>query len=78
LFGRAESLGRGLLDWFVRTLEAGIPVLTAVREPYDEAWAGFHGGLAADLEPDAVAVCDWVLTNIGSGTRELPMPAFNS
>ncbi|GAB4228641.1 MAG: hypothetical protein Kow0032_09200 [Methyloligellaceae bacterium] len=58
-FGRAESLGRGLLDWFVRALEAGIPVLTAVREPYDEAWAGFHGGLAADLAPDVAAVCDW-------------------
>lgn len=63
-FGRAESLGRGLLDCFVSALDAKIPVLTAVREPYDEAWAHFHGGLATDLANNHVAIRDWIRRNI--------------
>jgi len=58
-FGRAESLRRGLLDCFINALEAQIPVLTAVREPYDGAWAQFHGGLAVDLVNDHALICDW-------------------
>ena len=37
-FGRAESLGRGLIGSFTAAIEAGIPILTAVRAPYDDAW----------------------------------------
>jgi hypothetical protein len=44
-FGRAESLGRGLRRSLDSGISAGIPALTAVREPYDEAWRDFHGGL---------------------------------
>jgi hypothetical protein len=44
-FGRAESLGRGLLGCFTAAMEAGVRVLTAVRVPYVEAWAAYHGGL---------------------------------
>ena len=65
-FGRAESLGRGLLDHVISALDAHIPVLTAVREPYDEAWARFHGGLAADLANNYAAICGWVQRNIRS------------
>lgn len=76
-FGRAESKGRGLLDHFVCALDARIPVLTAVREPYDEAWARFHGGLAADLANNHAAICEWARRNIGpvwpqSTVRERP------
>jgi hypothetical protein len=58
-FGRAESLGRGLLGCFAAALEAGVPVLTAVRAPYEDAWREFHGGLARELPPDWSRVIDW-------------------
>ncbi len=53
-FGKAESEGGGLRSVFARAMEAGIPILTAVRDPYLEAWAQFHGRLATDLPADAV------------------------
>ena len=51
-FGKAEAEGGGLRSAFVRAMEAGIPVLTAVRPPYIEAWSKFHGRLAVDLPAD--------------------------
>ncbi len=47
-FGKAEAEGGGLRPVFARAMEAGIPVLTAVRTPYTEAWSQFHGHLATD------------------------------
>ena len=58
-FGTAEAEGGGLRSVFVRAIEAGIPILTAVRPPYLEAWAEFHGGLAVDLPPDLDRVLAW-------------------
>jgi uncharacterized protein DUF2478 len=58
-FGRAESEGGGLRSAFGRTMEAGIPILTAVREPYLEAWSQFHGQLGADLAPELETVLAW-------------------
>jgi len=58
-FGKAEAEGGGLRPVFARAMEAGIPVLTAVRAPYDEAWAQFHGHLASDLPADVDAVLGW-------------------
>ena len=58
-FGRAESLGRGLGACFMAAMEAGVPVLTAVRAPYDDAWRDFHGGLGEDLPADVSAVVNW-------------------
>ncbi len=58
-FGKAEAEGGGLRSAFARAIEAGIPVLTAVRPPYGEAWAEFHGRLAVDLAPDVEAVLAW-------------------
>jgi hypothetical protein len=63
-FGRAEAEGDGLRAIFARAIEAGIPVLTAVRPPHTEAWAAFHGGLAADLAPDLDAVLAWCRAQI--------------
>jgi hypothetical protein len=56
-FGKAESLGRGLLGVFMAAVDAGVPVLTAVRNPYDQAWEHFHGGMAhvPPAAADAVA-----------------------
>jgi hypothetical protein len=58
-FGKAEAEGGGLRPVFARAMEAGLPVLTAVRAPYDEAWAQFHGHLASDLPADIDAVLGW-------------------
>jgi len=58
-FGKAEADGGGLRNAFVRAIEIGIPVLTAVRPPYAESWARFHGGLAVALPPDFAAVHAW-------------------
>lgn len=60
-FGKAEADGHGLRRNLEQAIEANIPVLTAVRPPYDEAWRRFHGGLAADLAPDIDAVRKWCL-----------------
>jgi len=61
-FGRAESLGRGLLPYFAQAVEDRIPVLTSVRPPYDEAWAEFHGSFGTDLPCNKEKVLDWALS----------------
>jgi hypothetical protein len=60
-FGKAESEGHGLRPNFIRAIETGVPVLTAVRPPHDEAWRAFHGGLAAQLPVDLEAARRWCL-----------------
>ena len=61
-FGRAESLGRGLVGSFTAAIEAGIPILTAVRPPYDDAWHAFHGGIGCELMADPGIVMTWALS----------------
>ncbi len=70
-FGRAEAEGRGLRGILAQAIEAGVPVLTAVRAPYDENWREFHGGLAVGLPADDKAVLDWCrgLMRQGRGMR---------
>jgi hypothetical protein len=63
-FGRAESLGGGLLAAFSSAVSEGVPALTAVRAPYDFAWAKFHGGLGHELLPDVQAVVAWVESTV--------------
>jgi len=58
-FGVAEAEGHGLRAVLAHALEASIPVLTAVRPPYDAAWAEFHGGLATDLPAEREAALAW-------------------
>jgi len=58
-FGRAEAEGGGLRSAFAHAMEAGIPVLSAVRASYTEAWSQFHGHLATDLPADLAAVLAW-------------------
>ena len=66
-FGTAEAEGGGLRSVFARAIDAGIPILTAVRPPYLDAWAEFHGGLAVDLPTDLDRVLAWS----GNAVREL-------
>lgn len=61
-FGRAECEGGGLLPCFSNAVCAGIPVLTAVREPHIERWDAFHGGIGTELAPSPDAVLDWFRT----------------
>lgn len=70
-FGRAESEGGGLLSSIAAAVDAGIPVLTAVREPYVAAWREFHGGLGIELAPEPEAVLAWCGTVAG----RRPVPA---
>jgi hypothetical protein len=60
-FGRAESLGRGLLGCFSAAIEAGVPVLTAVRHTYDRDWRMFHGGFARELGPSMQDIVEWAM-----------------
>jgi hypothetical protein len=62
-FGRAESLGRGLLGCFSAAIGAGVAVLTAVRPPYDQAWYAFHGGCGHDLAPEMQEIIEWARTS---------------
>ena len=64
-FGRAESLGRGLTGCFAAAIENGIPVVTAVRAPYDDAWREFRGGLGRDLCPEPAQAVVWALRAAG-------------
>jgi nucleoside-triphosphatase THEP1 len=59
-FGRGDAEGGGLRVTFAAAIDAGIPVLTAVRPPYVEAWTAFHGGLADNLPLDLDAVLAWL------------------
>lgn len=58
-FGRGDSEGRGLRDVMAAALAAGIPVLTALRPAYADAFAAFGGDLACELAMDAAVVLDW-------------------
>ncbi|MBI1385174.1 MAG: DUF2478 domain-containing protein [Rhizobiales bacterium] len=60
-FGRAESVGRGLRPYFEAALSAGVPVLTAVREPYDADWRAFHGGLGCEIACDVPSIVAWAV-----------------
>jgi hypothetical protein len=58
-FGRAESLGRGLIGCFAAAIDAKVPILTAVRVPYDIEWQRFHGGMGVELPPDLSSILQW-------------------
>lgn len=69
-YGRAESEGRGLLSSFSRAAIIGIPVLTAVRPPYDQEWSRYHGGSAVDLPCEDLIICKWAAQAIEVTHRE--------
>ncbi|WP_323005206.1 DUF2478 domain-containing protein [Pseudorhodobacter sp.] len=58
-FGRGESEGRGFRDLIGKAIALGVPVLTAVRPTYAEAWGAFGAGMACDLMMDQDAVLKW-------------------
>lgn len=77
-FGRAESEGRGLRAVLSHAMEQGVPVLTAVRAPYDAAWHSFHGGLAATLRAEAGPVLTWCRQALGRTDDATTQPAASA
>jgi hypothetical protein len=61
-FGRGESEGRGFRDLIGKAIVLNVPVLTAVRPTYAEAWSEFGAGMADDLAMDKDAIIHWVST----------------
>ena len=59
-FGRGESEGRGFRDLIGKSMALEVPVLTAVRPTYADAWAAFGAGFACDLPMERAAVLDWI------------------
>lgn len=49
-FGKAEAEGRGFCGVIETCMDRSVPVLVAYRAGFAEAWAGYHGGLAAELD----------------------------
>ncbi|WP_299849012.1 DUF2478 domain-containing protein [uncultured Roseovarius sp.] len=60
-FGRGESEGRGFRDLIGKAVALSVPVLTAVRPTYAEAWAEFGAGIACNLPMDRDTVLAWCM-----------------
>lgn len=58
-WGRGESEGRGFRDLIGTAVMLNIPVLTAVRPTYADAWTEFGTGAACDLPMEHAAILDW-------------------
>jgi len=59
-FGKAESLGGGLLDLIAAAINRQITVVIAVPHSHLAAWRLFAGDFARELPPDRDAVRDFV------------------
>lgn len=59
-FGRGEAEGRGFRELIGKAMALDVPVLTAVRPTYAEAWSHFGGGVACDLAMQREAVLNWI------------------
>lgn len=58
-FGTLESTGQGMTDELLALMMAGIPLLTAVKPAYLEAWREFTGGMAVELSADEATLQQW-------------------
>jgi hypothetical protein len=68
-FGKGESEGQGFRALIERAFQGGIPVLTAVRPGYMQAWRAFGGDYAQELRLDRGHVLAWCLSALdGQGT----------
>lgn len=62
-FGRQEMLGKGLRHEIAAALEAGLPVLLAVRKDLRDAWQDFAGEDWTELPAETAAIEAWALAN---------------
>jgi hypothetical protein len=58
-FGKGESEGRGFRDLISKALFSGVPVLTAVRSTYADAWSDFSSSMGIELPFDKSAIYTW-------------------
>ncbi|WP_416057380.1 DUF2478 domain-containing protein [Stenotrophomonas maltophilia] len=58
-FGTLESEGGGMASELLALMMADIPLLTAVKLPYLDAWRAFTGGMAVELAADDAALQAW-------------------
>ena len=58
-FGRGESEGKGFRDLIGAAITSDVPVLTALRPAYAEAWAAFGAEMACELPIERDAVLAW-------------------
>ncbi|HIE5098199.1 DUF2478 domain-containing protein [Stenotrophomonas maltophilia] len=58
-FGTLESEGGGMADELLALMLSGIPLLTAVKLPYLDAWRQFTGGIGIELPVDDAALQSW-------------------
>ena len=68
-FGKGESEGQGFRAVIEDACARGIPLLTAVRENYVEAWQGFAGELGVVLAPDEAVVVEWARAAVVAAER---------
>ncbi len=68
-FGKGESEGQGFRAVIEEACARGIPLLTAVRESYVEAWQAFAGELGVVLAPDSEIVVAWARGAIAAAER---------
>ena len=69
-FGKGESLGAGFRSAIAHAVLLGIPVLTAVREAYWDAWQDYTGGAFDLLHADAAQVEAWALAAIAASRED--------
>lgn len=63
-FGKGESEGHGFRAVIEKAMDEGIPVLTAVRPAYLEAWDAFGEGVVKTLQPDIEQLLQWCLSTL--------------
>lgn len=68
-FGKGEAEGQGLRAVIGEACMRGVPVLTAVREGYVEAWRAFSGDLGILLAPERDPAIDWARRAVAASRR---------
>lgn len=69
-FGKGESEGQGFRAAIEEACMRGIPMLTAVRDAYVDAWDVFSGDLGLLLPPDTQEVIDWARRALACSARQ--------
>ena len=70
-FGKGESDGHGFRQVIEKAFLDGVPVLTAVRDTYGEAWDAFGAEFAIDLGLDVNEIAGWCRSVLPSESDSL-------
>lgn len=74
-FGKGECEGHGFRAVIEKAFQIGVPVLTAVRPGYLQAWRDFGGDYAQDLPLDGGDGLGWCLAALNGHRAAPPTPA---